>query len=156
MLVLFLINLWEHFQHYTFSIKIKKKIKEVRLMMFSLNMVDYSMFFLLLPTWVFFAGHGGLSYVLSLTVHLSCFLLDMVDYILSTWNCSRVYSVESESMSMLWSQSLCCVAWVCGVEPESVLWSQSLCCEARVYGVAHMILVSAVPWGLIQKNLVDK
>ena len=40
-------------------------------------------------------------------------------------------------------------ARVYGVEPESMLWSQSLCCGARVYGVAHMILVSAVPLGLI-------
>ena len=50
---------------------------------------------------------------------------------------------------MLCSLSLWCGARVCGVEPESMLWSQSLCCGARVYGVAHIILVSAVPSGLI-------
>ena len=52
---------------------ILKMMQQVRLMMFSLNMVDYSMSFLLLSTQLFFAGQVGgttlnLSYSLSFIV----------------------------------------------------------------------------------------
>ena len=55
----FLIHLWEHFQHYTFSIKIQKKDKTSK-------------------TDDVLTEHGGLLHVLPLAVHLRFFLLDKV------------------------------------------------------------------------------